>query len=119
MKSIVMTGVAAAVLMFVGCSNKTSESNFETVCVAQMMKGSSDNMDKKKAEKMMQGICGCAAPTFGKMSETSKTEFIDLVESGKDGQLSNKQDEKALTQALANCTMQAVGKMMQEAGKQH
>lgn len=117
MKTTVL-GIAAAALMLVtGCSDKTSESSFESLCVREMM--NDENMKANpQGEAMAQEICSCSAPAFGKLSKQSKTEFIELAESRKDGHLTNREEEEVLAASMAGCAMQAVAKRMREANKE-
>lgn len=117
MKKRVMALMAAGiVLVTVGCSEKTSESSYESLCMSQML--SDENFKANpQGEAIAKDICSCSAPSFGKMSDASKTEFMEMVENGKDGHLSNKKDEKLLTSAMAGCAMQAVSHQMQSAGQ--
>ena len=111
-KTVLGLTAAAVLLMTGGCSDRTSQSSFKSLCHAEMIKDK--NMQSNpKGEAIAKEICSCSAPAFGKMSETSKTEFMEMAESGKDGHLTNRQDEKMLGEAMANCAMVSVAKLMQ------
>ncbi|MEJ2500123.1 MAG: hypothetical protein P8Y65_03175 [Campylobacterales bacterium] len=115
-KKVLCFTAAAVVFLISGCSDKTSESSFESLCLSEMMKD--ENMKANPhGEAMAQEICSCSAPSFGKMSEQSKTEFMQMAQSGEDGHLSNEKDEKMLATAMASCAMQSVAKLMQAGGQ--
>jgi hypothetical protein len=115
MTKTVMSFTAATVMFLTsGCSDKTSESSYESLCVSEMTKDQ-HMKENPKGEAMAKEMCSCSAPYFGKMSEQSKSEFMEMAKSGKEGRLSSKEDEEMLTKAMANCAMQSVAKMMKEA----
>jgi predicted component of type VI protein secretion system len=117
MKKRVMTLMAAGVMvMMVGCSDKTSESSYESLCMSQML--SDENFKANpQGEAIAKDICSCSAPSFGKMSKASRAEFMEMAQKGEDGHLSNQEDEQLLSTALAGCAMQAVAHQMQSAGQ--
>lgn len=114
--SVVAIMAAGMLLMTSGCSDKTSESSYESMCISQMLEDENFKANPQ-GEAIAKDICSCSAPSFGKMSKASRIEFMEMVEKGEDGHLSNKEDEKLLTSAMAGCAMQAVAHQMQSAGQ--
>ena len=106
-KGWAVAAVAAAVA-FSGCSDRTTKKHYIEVCVSQMMSNAKEGDDKAKAEVMVKEICTCSATTFEKLSDTSKNEVIDMFESGKEGHLSDRQDEERLNGAMRECTIKAM-----------
>ncbi|GEM_PF-4778801 len=117
-KMLAAAAAAAALLSMAGCSDRTSKEHYEEVCVEQMMKGNPKGMDEKQAKALMREICHCSVPAYEKMSDTSKEEFIAMIESSRDGNLTNEQDGYNMMQALGQCTVMTFGRMMGAARKQ-